>query len=117
MIEIKFFWDLFLQALMVSAVLGTITMLFIQKTKGLLPVKSSWIVTIYSFVVNMGVGFLYGKNFTDATWIYCLWIGFFAFIGADSIYKGLEKSGLVKQFQSLKNSQTITVDKDKVLER
>lgn len=75
--------------LMISISCSVITAAFIQKTKHYCP--SSKFVVLYSFVVNMIIGFLFSMTFTDIEKINSLWIGLFSFIGADTIYRTLER--------------------------
>ena len=81
-------WDMLQELLIVAIACSTVTVAFIQKTKKFCK-KKSWI-TGYSFLVNMVLGFLFSKTFTSLENIPCLWVGFFSFIGADTIYRNLE---------------------------
>lgn len=76
------------QLLLISIVLSSITCTFIQKTKVLLP-KRKYII-VYSFIVNIIIGILFCKTFTDLNIVDSIWIGLFTFLGANSIYKMLK---------------------------
>ena len=80
--------DYLKQLLIISIALSAITCTLIQKTKGFL--KSSKFITIYSLIINIITGILFCLTFTSITLPNSLWIGFFSFLGADSIYKSLE---------------------------
>lgn len=94
-------WSMLQQLLVIAMACSTITIAFVQKTKKLCP--NSTCVAIYSFVVNMGVGYLFAKSFTDLSTYYSLWIGFFSFLGADTIYRSLE--GKLASYSSLIGTQ------------
>lgn len=81
-------WDMLQELLIVAIACSTVTVAFIQKTKKFCK-KKKW-VTSYSFLVNMVLGFLFSKTFTSLSNIQSLWVGFFSFIGADTIYRNLE---------------------------
>ena len=76
------------QMLFISIVLGTISCAFIQKTKSLF--KSNKYLVIYSLVVNLLFSIIFCYSFTSIKLPSCLWVGLFAFIGADTLYKTLE---------------------------
>ena len=120
MSELIFYWELFLQTLLVAIAAGVVTMALVQKTKSLLPhfkflKKKANVVTVYSFLINIGVGFYFSYIFTNATFIYAIWIGLLAFVGADQIYKVLEEKNLLQSFSELKNIKN-AVSIDEVLE-
>ena len=80
--------ELFKKVLFVSIVISTITCSFIQKTKK--GFKSSKYLTLYSFIINMVISILFCISFTDFNIVYGCWVGFFSFIGADTLFKILE---------------------------
>ena len=81
MLKIEYLQEL----LIISIVLSTITCTFIQKTKSIF--KSSKYLSVYSLIINIIVGIVFCKTFTNLTLPNSLWVGFFSFIGADTIYK------------------------------
>jgi len=99
--------------LIISITLSTITCAFIQKTKFLF--KSSKFIALYSFVVNLFVGVIFCKTFTDINLPNSLWIGLFSFIGADSLYKTLE--GKINSYSDIINKNTVTISKDKIINK
>lgn len=101
------------QMLIVSIALSTITCALVQKTKRCL--KCSSCLCLYSFFINLILGVLFCITFTSITFPESLWVGFFSFIGADTIYKSLE--GKLKSYKDLTNSDTVTVSKDNVIKR
>lgn len=92
--------ELFRKVLFVAIVLSTITCTFIQKTK--MSFKSSKYLLIYSFIVNMTISVLFCICFTNFNIIYSLWVGFFSFIGADTIFKILE--GKINSYSSTRKN-------------
>ncbi len=115
MIEVMFMLNLTLlkQMLIVSIALSVITCAFIQKTKKFLPCSSCLIA--YSLIVNASVGILFCMTFTDVTFPESLWVAFFSFIGADTIYRSLE--GKLKDYTDLVNNDYITVKKKNIIKR
>ena len=103
----EFNLDLFMNLLLIGSIVGVITMALIQKTKALLPTSKSWVITVYSFVINTAVGVLCTLTFTKYKIDLSLWVGLFAFLGADTIYKSLESLGLLKQLKSLKPEEVV----------
>lgn len=80
--------ELIKQILIIAIASGCVTTLTIQKIKKIL--KSKKVLFIISFIVSMIIGTLFAKSFSGATWIYCVWAGFFTWIDADLLYKLLE---------------------------
>ena len=74
MLDINYLKEL----LIISIALSAITCTLIQKTKGFL--KSSKFITLYSFIINMGIGILFCLSFTKIVFPNYLWIGFFSFL-------------------------------------
>ena len=99
------------QMLVVAIALSVITCAFIQKTKKYFPCSSC--LVIYNLVVNFIVGTLFCITFTSVDFPNSLWVSFFSFIGADTIYKSLE--GKLKDYSSLVNSDYITVKKSNII--
>ena len=80
--------ELFKKVLFVAIVISTISCAFIQKTK--FKFKSSKFLTLYSFFINMLISICFCNNFTNFSLVYSIWVGFFSFIGADTLFKTLE---------------------------
>ncbi len=76
------------QMLFISVILSTISCAFIQKTKSLF--KTNKYLIIYSLVVNLLFSIIFCYSFTSIRLPSCLWVGLFAFVGADTLYKTLE---------------------------
>ena len=106
-----FNFDYLKQLLIISIALSTVTCTLIQKTKGLL--KSSNYITLYSFFTNMIIGTLFCLTFTTISFPNSLWIGFFAFLGADSIYKSLE--GKISSYSDIMNQKTVSISKENII--
>ncbi len=99
------------QMLVVAIALSVITCAFIQKTKKYFPCSSC--LVIYNLVINFVVGTLFCITFTSVDFPSSLWVSFFSFIGADTIYKSLE--GKLKDYSSLVSSDYITVKKSNII--
>ena len=97
--------DYLQQLLVIAIALSAITCAVIQKTKSYF--KTSKYLCIYSFFVNVIVGVFFCYTFTNITLPTSLWIGFFSFIGADTIYKSLE--GKLASHTDLISRKTITI--------
>ena len=104
--------ELLNQFLLVSMTLSIITTLFIQKTKRLF--KNSKIVPIYGLIVNMLCGILFSMTFTELLFPQSLWIGFFSFIGAESIYRVLNQSLENQKDKDIENNDTFNQDADNI---
>lgn len=74
--------------LTIAIACSSITVIFIQKTKRFC--SNSKQVPIYSLIVNIVLGFLFSRTFSDISYINSIWAGLFSYLGADTIYKGLE---------------------------
>jgi len=101
------------QLLIISITLSTITCTMVQKTKFLF--KSSKYITLYSLVINILVGIIFSYTFTNIRLPNCLWIGFFSFLGADSIYKSLE--GTISSYSELTDKKTIEIKKENIINK
>jgi len=98
-----------LKELLLIAIANSVVMtLFIQKIKETFNVNNKMIVFI-SFVINMVIGSLFSLSFSDVTFINSLWIGFFSFVGADTIYKTLEDK-VFKSIKELEKEEEIEYD-------
>ena len=99
------------QMLVVAIALSVITCAFIQKTKKYFPCSSC--LVIYNLIVNFVVGALFCITFTSVDFPNSLWVSFFSFIGADTIYKALE--GKLKDYSSLVSNDYIAVKKSNII--
>ena len=84
MIKIEYLQEL----LLIYIILSTISFTFIQKTKVLF--RNSKFLNIYSLIINIILSLLFCYSFTTIDIISSIWVGFFSYLGADSIYKALE---------------------------
>ena len=105
------------QMLVVAIALSTITCAFIQKTKRYFSCSNC--LSIYSLAVNMIIGIVFCKTFTEITFPESLWIGLFSFLGADTIFKTLEgklasyRDIITKDYIEVKKENLIETDSDK----
>lgn len=89
-----------LKRILITAIAsGCVTTLTVQKIKEQVS-KKKWLFLI-SFLVSMIIGTLFAKSFSEATWIYCVWAGFFTWIDANLLYSALE-SKIFKPFSEIK---------------
>ena len=91
--------DLLKQVLVIAIASGCVTTLTVQKIKEQ-ATKKKWLFLI-SFLVSMIIGTLFAKSFSEATWVYCLWCGFFSWINANLLYSALEDK-VFKPFSEMK---------------
>ena len=104
----------YLQQLLVIAIaLSAITCAVVQKTKSCF--NTSKYLCLYSFLINILVGIVFCYTFTNITLPTSLWIGFFSFIGADTIYKSLE--GKLASHTELINKNTITIARENIINK
>ena len=93
-------FNLLKNLLVIAIAVSTVTVIFIQKTKRFLP--TSKLIPVYSLFINILCGYFFSKTFTtDINNIEAIWIGLFAFLGADTIYTSLE--GKIAPFSELNN--------------
>ena len=91
--------DLLKQVLVIAIASGCVTTLTVQKIKEQVS-KKKWLFLI-SFLVSMIIGTLFAKSFSEATWLYCVWSGFFTWIDANLLYSVLENK-VFKPFSEIK---------------
>jgi hypothetical protein len=91
--------NLLKQVLVIAIASGCVTTLTVQKIKEQVS-KKKWLFLI-SFLVSMIIGTLFAKSFSDATWIYSTWCGFFSWIDANLLYSALENK-VFKPFSEMK---------------
>lgn len=102
----------YLQELLVCSIaLSTITCAFVQKTKCCF--NKSKYLSGYSLFINILVGVIFCMTFTNITFPTSLWIGFFSFLGADTLYKSLE--GKLASHTTLINKKTISIPKENII--
>ncbi len=99
--------------LIISIALSTITCALVQKTK--IFFKSNKYITLYSFIINIIVGIIFCITFTDISFPNNLWIGFFSFLGADSIYKTLE--GKISSYKDIMSEKTVAISTDNIINK
>lgn len=106
-----FNFDYLKELLLIAIALSTITCTFIQKTKFLF--KTSKFIILYSFFVNILIGIIFSITFTSITFPQSIWIGLFAFLGADSIYKSLE--GKLASYSEITSHNTVEIAKTNII--
>ncbi|MDD5888097.1 MAG: hypothetical protein PUC82_01240 [bacterium] len=99
------------ELLTISIVLSTITCSLIQKTKS--KFKTNKYILLYSLFINLIFSIAFCQTFTSINFPTSLWIGFFSFIGADSIYKVLK--GRLKTHTEL--TEKVTIPKENIINK
>ncbi len=93
----KFNFELLLNILWIAAICQVLALVTTQKFKSLRLVRKSWQVILFNFTLNMILSISFCLTFTNLTILSSLWVGFFSFIGADTIYKTLEEKKLMRR--------------------
>lgn len=101
--------ELLKEVLIVAICSGAIMTLFIQKIKESIEIKKSNTIIIISFFTNIVLGTLFAISFSDVNLINAIWVGFFSFVGADTIYKTLEDK-VFKSIKELEKEEEIEYD-------
>lgn len=99
------------EMLVVAIALSVFTCAFVQKTKKFFPCSNC--LVIYNFIVNFVIGIFFCMTFTNISFPNSLWVSFFSFIGADTIYKTLE--GKLKDYSSLVSNNTISIPRSNII--
>lgn len=99
--------ELLKNVLIIAIAGGCVSTLLIQKIKEVLN-RKSWLMLI-SFLVNMIIGTLFAKCFSNIEWIYCAWAGLFGFVDSTVLYAMLEDK-VFKSFETLKQKEEKLTD-------
>ena len=75
---------LLIQQLTVAIMVSAVAVVAIQKIKVWFPAK---LVEVLSGLVSVILGVLMARYYAGYDWIACAWVGFYALIGAEAIYK------------------------------
>lgn len=90
-------WNFLKDLIIVASISSIICVAFIQKIKHIF--KSSTHIPYFSMVFDLILAVLFCISFTEITFPSSLWVGFFSYIGADTLYKALE--GKLKSYSEL----------------
>ena len=90
--------ELLKNVLIIAIAGGCVSTLLIQKIKELLSNKK--FLVLISFLVNMIIGTLFAKCFSNIEWLYCVWAGLFGFVDATILY-GLLEDKVFKSFSKM----------------
>lgn len=101
----KFDIELLLNVLWIAMICQTIAIITTQKFKSLKTVKKSWQVIMFSLILNIVLSVCFSLTYTNLSLIYSLWVGFFSFIGADTLYKSLEEKKLLKSLTDVSEKE------------
>jgi hypothetical protein len=105
--------DFLKELLLISITLSTITCTLVQKTKFIF--KTSKYISLYSLIINIIIGIIFSYTFTSIRLPNCLWIGFFSFLGADSIYKSLE--GTISSYSEIVRKEKIELKDENIINK
>lgn len=103
-------WDLMKELLIIASFNSTICLAFIQKIKK--HIHCSKCVPYYSFATNIVLAILFCISFTSIKFPMSLWVGFFSYIGADTLYKSLE--GKLARHSTLTNKVNDPTDLEEI---
>ena len=106
-----FNYDYLKELLVVAIALSVITCAFIQKTK--IYFKSSKYLPVYSLIINILTGIVFCLSFTEISFPTSIWVGFFSYIGADSIYKTLE--GKLSSYTDIISRNKVSIPKENLI--
>ena len=109
MLNINFLQEI----LVISIALSVITCALIQKTKS--HFSSSVFLPLYSLLINIIIGIIFCITFTDINFPTSLWVGFFSFIGADTIYKTLE--GKLLSYSDIITRNSVTISENNIINK
>lgn len=82
----------------------------IQKIKSMLKTKKY--LNLIAFLVSMVLGELFTLSFTNLGWLFGLWVGFIAWLGAEAIYKSFENKLFTPFSDMNKEDDDIIIDRD-----
>lgn len=86
--------DLLLKIVLISIVFSTFEMALVQKLKKVFPFKKKCSVLILNFVSSFLFGTIFSMWFFSLNIYNSLWVSFFTFLGAPSIYETLRKQNI-----------------------
>lgn len=87
--------DLFMKILLVSSVFSILEMAFVQKIKILSFIKKGSHIEIFNIISSLFIGPLFSMSFFDLNFFEGLWVSFFSFIGASSIYNAMQNQNMI----------------------
>lgn len=112
----NFFPNLLLELLSISITFSIILMALIQKMKSFNCINKPCHVMFLNIVLSFLIGIPFGITFYKITWIQGLWVSFFSFIGASSIYEALKKQNIINYTPSSVNDN-ISIPKENEIKR
>lgn len=108
--------DLLIKILMISITFSIFETALVQKVKSLPFFKKNWQVLLLNFISSFIFGTLFSIWFFDLNLYNGLWVSFFGFIGASSIYEILKKQNIIN-YTPKSVSNTITLSKENEIKR
>ena len=84
-----------LNLLMISTTFSFILMAFIQKIKMLSIIKNNNQIFFINLFLAFTLGVIFSMTFYSLNWEESLWVSFFSFIGAPSIYQLLKNQKII----------------------
>lgn len=87
--------DLLLKVILISTLFSVVEVTIVQKIKTVFTIKKKWQVILINFISSFIFGILFSMRFFNLNILNSLWVSFFSFIGAPSIYEGLRKQNII----------------------
>ncbi len=87
--------DLLLKVILISTLFSVVEVTIVQKIKTVFTLKKKWQVILINFISSFIFGILFSMWFFNLNILNSLWVSFFSFIGAPSIYEGLRKQNII----------------------
>ena len=94
--------ELLKNVLIIAIAGGVVSSLLIQKIKEGMNNKKH--LVLISFLINMIIGTLFAKCFSNIEWLYCAWSGLFGFVDASILY-GLLEDKVFKSFSKMQEEE------------
>lgn len=91
----EIFPKLLIDLITISVTFSFILMILIQKIKTLNFINKSWEVWVLNLLFSFAIGIPFGLHFYGLDIKDSIWVGFFSFIGAASIYNVLKTQNII----------------------
>ena len=108
--------DLLIEILMISVTFSIFQMALVQKAKMLPIFKKGWQIVLFNFMSSFIFGTLFSIWFFDLDLYNGLWVSFFGFIGAPSIYEMLKKQNMIT-YKPKSLNDSIIISKENEIKR
>lgn len=113
----QIFPELLIKLLTISVTFSFILMILIQKFKTLRCINHSWIIWILNLIFSFSVGIPFSLHFYNTSIKDSIWVGFFSFIGAASIYQALKNQTILNYKPTAIEDEEIKIKKENEIKR